>query len=124
MVRLDYVIHYVESLNRSVAFYRDVIGLRVRIEGDGYVEFEMENTKFSLFERSKLPELIGRDGGNGNSPCGEIGFLIDDVDAEAERLRGLGVEILRGPVDRPWRERTLHVADPDGNIIEFAQKLR
>ena len=122
MARLDYVIHYVESLNRSVEFYRNVIGLRVRIEGDGYVEFEMENTKFSLFERSKLPELIGRNGGN--PPCGEIGFLIDDVDAEAERLRGLGVEILRGPVDRPWRERTLHVADPDGNIIEFAQKLR
>ncbi|CAM3466097.1 VOC family protein [Mycobacterium colombiense] len=121
MRRVDYVIHYVESLRRSVAFYRDVIGLRVRIEGDGYVEFDMENTKFSLFERSKLPELIGRDGGE--PPCGEIGFLIDDVDAEAERLRGLGVEILTGPVDRPWRERTLHIADPDGNIIEFAQKL-
>jgi len=122
MPRLDYVIHYVESLNRSVAFYRDVIGLRVRIEGDGYVEFEMENTKFSLFERSKLPDLIGREGGK--PPCGEIGFLTEDVDAEAERLRGLGVEILSGPVDRPWRERTLHIADPDGNIIEFAQKLR
>ncbi len=121
MRRVDYVIHYVESLRRSVAFYRDVIGLRVRIEGDGYVEFDMENTKFSLFERSKLPELIGRDGGE--PPCGEIGFLIDDVDAEAERLRGLGVEILTGPVDRRWRERTLHIADPDGNIIEFAQKL-
>ena len=122
MRRVDYVIHYVESLRRSVAFYRDVIGLRVRIEGDGYVEFDMENTKFSLFERSKLPELIGREAGN--APCGEIGFLIDDVDAEAERLRGLGAEILSGPVDRPWRERTLHIADPDGNIIEFAQKLR
>jgi len=122
MPRLDYVIQYVDSLSRSVAFYRDVIGLRVRIEGDGYVEFDMENTKFSLFERSKLPELIGRAGGN--PPSGEIGFLIEDVDAEAERLRGLGVEILTGPVDRPWRERTLHIADPDGNIIEFAQKLR
>jgi lactoylglutathione lyase len=122
MRRVDYVIQYVESLSLSVAFYRDVIGLQVRIEGDGYVEFEMENTKFSLFERSKLPELIGRAGGN--PPSGEIGFLIEDVDAEAERLRGLGVEILTGPVDRPWRERTLHIADPDGNIIEFAQKLR
>lgn len=122
MPRLDYVIQYVDSLSRSVAFYRDVIGLRVRIEGDGYVEFDMENTKFSLFERSKLPELIGREAGN--APCGEIGFLIDDVDAEAERLRGLGAEILSGPVDRPWRERTLHIADPDGNVIEFAQKLR
>jgi lactoylglutathione lyase len=122
MPRLDYVIQYVESLNRSVAFYRDVIGLRVRIEGDGYVEFEMENTKFALFERSKLPGLIGRDGGH--PPCGEIGFLIEDVDAEAERFRGLGVEILSGPVNRQWRERTLHIADPDGNVIEFAQKQR
>lgn len=122
MRRMDYVIQYVESLSRSVAFYRDVIGLQVRIEGDGYVEFELENTKFSLFERSKLPELIGRAGGS--PPCAEIGFLIDDVDEEAERLRGLGVAILTGPVDRPWRERTLHIADPDGNIIEFAQKLR
>ncbi|OHV06613.1 VOC family protein [Mycobacterium talmoniae] len=122
MHRVDYVIHYVASLSRSVAFYRDVIGLQVRIEGDGYVEFQMANTKFALFERSKLPELIGR--GGGDPPCGEIGFLTEDVDGEAERLAALGVEILRGPVDRPWHERTLHIADPDGNIIEFAQKLR
>jgi lactoylglutathione lyase len=105
-----------------VTFYRDVIGLKVRIEGDGYVEFETANTKFSLFERSKLLELIGREGGD--APCGEIGFLIEDVDEEAERLRDLGVEILSGPIDLPWQERTLHIADPDGNVIEFAQKLR
>lgn len=122
MRRVDYVIQYVESLGRSVEFYRDVIGLRVRIEGDGYVGFELENTKFSLFERSKLPALIGR--GGGKAPCGEIGFLVEDVDAEAERLKRLNVEILRGPLDRPWHERTLHIADPDGNVIEFAQKLR
>jgi lactoylglutathione lyase len=122
MRRVDYVIQYVESLRRSVTFYRDVIGLKVRIEGDGYVEFETANTKFSLFERSKLLELIGREGGD--APCGEIGFLIEDVDEEAERMRDLGVEILSGPIDRPWQERTLHIADPDGNVIEFAQKLR
>ncbi|GFG96996.1 VOC family protein [Mycobacterium timonense] len=122
MRRVDYVIQYVESLENSVTFYRDVIGLEVRIEGDGYVEFEMANTKFSLFERSKLPELIGREAGR--APCGEIGFVVDDVDKEAKRLSDLGVEFLTGPMDRPWRERTLHIADPDGNIIEFAQKLR
>ena len=119
MRRVDYVIHYVESLRRSVTFYRDVIGLGAD-RGRRLRQFEMDNTKFSLFERSKLPGLIGREGGN--PPCGEIGFLIEDVDGEAERLRGLGVEILSGPVDRPWHERTLHIADPDGNIIEFAQK--
>lgn len=121
MRRIDYVIFYVRSLERSVAFYRGVIGMEVRIEGDGYVEFAMDNTKFALFERAKLPELIGSPGGS--APCGEIGFIVDDVDAEAERLHRAGVEILTGPVDRPWRERTVHIADPDGNIVEYAQKL-
>lgn len=121
MRRIDYVIWYVDSLQRSVAFYRDVLGLEVRIEGDGYLEFVMENTKFALFECGKLTDLIGQE--RGNPPCGEIGFIVDDVDAEADRLREAGVEILTGPVDRPWRERTLHIADPDGNIVEFAQKL-
>ena len=50
-------------------------------------------------------------------------FLVDDVDAEAERLRGLGVEFLSGPVDWPWGHRTLHLLDPDGFVVELAQNL-
>jgi lactoylglutathione lyase len=34
-----------------------------------------------------------------SGPAGEVLFLVDDVDAEAERLRALGVELLSGPVD-------------------------
>ncbi len=121
MRRIDYVIWYVHSLSHSIAFYRDVIGLDVRKEGDGYVEFSMENTKFSLFERKKLPELINQE--PGRAPCGEIGFVVEDVDAAATRLRAAGANILTGPVDRPWRERTLHVADPDGNVVAVARRL-
>lgn len=121
MRRLDYVIWFVESLDRSVAFYRDVIGLDVHVEGDGYMEFAVENVKLALFDKARLPELIGREGGH--APSGEIAFVVDDVEAEAARLRGAGAEILTGPVDRPWRQRTLHIADPDGNVIEFAQNL-
>jgi lactoylglutathione lyase len=51
-----------------------------------------------------------------SGPAGEVLFLVDDVDAEAERLRGLGVEFLSGPVDRPWGHRTLHFLDPDLRI--------
>ena len=120
MSRLDYVIWYVDSLQRSTAFYRDVLGLEVHINGDGYVEFAMDNVKLALFEKTGLPELIGYE--RGTPPCGEIGFIVDDIDAEAERLRRAGADIRSGPVDRPWGERTLHIADPDGNIVEFAQK--
>lgn len=119
MQKMGYVIWYVDSIPRSVRFYRDVVGLAVRLEGDGYVEFTMENVKFALFDNAKLPELLGRPGGQ--APCGEVAFVVDDVDDEAARLRQAGVEILTGPIDRPWGQRTLHFADPDGHVVEFAQ---
>lgn len=121
MRRVDYIIWYVADLERSIAFYRDAVGVPFKLLGEGYAEFGAENTKFALFERSQLPELIGGEGGT--PPCGEVGFRVDDVDAQAQRLQEAGVEILTGPTDRPWGERTLHFADPDGNIVEFAQKL-
>jgi lactoylglutathione lyase len=30
----------------------------------------------------------------------------------------VGVAVLAPLTDRPWGERTLHVADPDGNVVE------
>ena len=49
--------------------------------------------------------------------------MVDDVDACAERLEGLGVPVLSGPADRPWGHRTVHVADPDGFVVEFAAEI-
>ena len=46
--------------------------------------------------------------------------LLKDLPIGLNRTAGLH----RQPVDRPWHERTLHVADPDGNIIEFVPTLR
>lgn len=122
MRRLDYVIRFVRDLDSSVAFYRDVLGLTPRVHGDGYVEFDMENVRFALYERGKLPELIGR-APEGVDPEGEVVFVVENVDVLVERFDAKGMEILSGPTDRPWGHRTVHVADPDGFIVEFAQNI-
>lgn len=119
--RLDYVILYVAHLERSVAFYRDVIGLALRFSERGYAEFAMANLKFALLEAEQVPALIGS--GAGVAPSCEVLFLVEDVDAEAARLRERGARVLSGPVDRPWGHRTLHVADPDGHVVELAQEI-
>jgi lactoylglutathione lyase len=116
------MILYVKDLAASVAWYRDTVGLTVKVEGDGYVEFVTEGTRFGLFERSALPGLIGREAASAN-PAGEVAFLINDVGAQADRLRKAGVQILNGPTDRAWGHRTIHIADADGHLVEFAQEI-
>ena len=57
-------------------------------------------------------------------PQGEVAFFVEDVDAEHARLQAAGVCVLAPPTDRPWGERTLHVADPDGNVVELTRAKR
>jgi lactoylglutathione lyase len=123
MNRVGYVILFVADLERSVAFYRDVIGVPFKLEGDGYVEFATKGTKFGLYARDRLDELTGQGAESPGQPGGEVVFLVEDVDAEAERLRAAGVTILKGPVDRPWGHRTVHVQDPDGFVVELAVEI-
>ena len=123
MHRVGYVILFVADLERSVAFYRDVIGVPFRLRGDGYVEFATEGARFGLYDRNRLGELTGQDSTTPNRPGGEVVFLVGDVDAEAERLRAAGATILKGPLDRPWGHRTLHVEDPDGFVVELAEEI-
>jgi lactoylglutathione lyase len=121
--RLGYAILFVSDLERSIRFYRDVIGLPFRFASESYAEFATEGAKFALYDRAHLPELIGRAAPLDEVPWpqGEVAFLVDDADAEHERLRAAGVTVLAPPTDRPWGERTLHVADPDGNLVELTQ---
>ncbi len=45
--------------------------LQLKVQDHGYAEFVTEGTKFGLFERAKLPELIGRDArAGGPGQCG------------------------------------------------------
>ena len=120
--RVDYVILYVRDLDASIAFYRDVVRLPFKFRQSTYAEFATEGTKFALFERSAVPDLIGRPVTEGG-PTGEVAFVVEDVDAEAQRMDALGIEILSRPVDRPWGHRTLYVLDPDGHLVEFAQEI-
>jgi lactoylglutathione lyase len=123
-VRLGYAILFVSDLERSVAFYRDVIGVPFRFANESYAEFATEGAKFALYARGHLAELIGTSAPAGKAPWpqGEVAFFVADVDAEHERLSAAGVSVLAPPTDRPWGERTLHVADPDGNVVELTRQ--
>jgi len=119
--RLGYVILYVFDLTASITFYRDVIGVPFKFEDAGYAEFATGQTRLALYEARRATWLTGHTVRPG--PAAEIVFMVSDVDAEARRVAALDVAILSGPADRPWGHRTVHVADPDGFVVELAQDV-
>ncbi|WP_458316942.1 VOC family protein [Mycolicibacterium brisbanense] len=48
-----------------------------------------------------------------------IEFIVDDVDAEYERLRGQVPEVVTEPTTMPWGNRALLFRDPDGNLVNL-----
>ncbi|CDO90463.1 glyoxalase [Mycobacterium triplex] len=48
-----------------------------------------------------------------------IEFLVGDVDAEYERLRGSVGDVVTTPTTMPWGNRALLFRDPDGNLVNL-----
>jgi predicted enzyme related to lactoylglutathione lyase len=46
-----------------------------------------------------------------------LDFEVGDVDAEYERIAGLGVTVVTPPTTQPWGNRTMIFRDPGGNLI-------
>ena len=121
MIGPAYLILYVSDLPKSIAFYRDTVGLAFKFEDAGYAEFGTGSIRLGLYERRRADWLTGRPVAPG--PAGEIVFMVDDVDAAARRLAEGGAQLISPPADRPWGHRTVHIADPDGFVVEFAQEV-
>ncbi len=48
-----------------------------------------------------------------------IEFLVENVDADYERINTLTDDIVQAPTTMPWGNRSLLFRDPDGNLINF-----
>ena len=53
-----------------------------------------------------------------------VGFNVDDVDAEYQRLLGIGAEMLSQPTTHPWGARSFQFKDPDGNVLNFRTRAK
>jgi catechol 2,3-dioxygenase-like lactoylglutathione lyase family enzyme len=116
---------FVADPARSRAFYEKVLGGRVMFEDADSVVFDAGNTMLNLLAAAEAPELITpATVATPDAPARSVfSFFVEDVDAECAHLVEAGIQLLNGPVDRPWGKRTAAFADPDGTIWEVAQDL-
>ena len=113
---------FVEDLAEAKRFYGDVFGLPVFFEDDNSAVFKFADTLINLLEVSEAPGLVAPAAvaAPDTGARFQLTLEVDDVDAMAEELERRGVELLNGPMDRPWGLRTASFRDPGGHIWEIA----
>ena len=122
---VDFITLFVDDLDRSKTFYREVFGLPLIFDDENSAVFWLANTGINLL-RSEAAEDLIRPGAVARQDAGaRLVFTIDvdDVDEVRAELAAHGVELLNGPVNRPWGRRTASFTDPGGHIWEIAEDL-
>ncbi len=103
-------------------FYSTVLG--VQAEGDEtHVDLQTAGARLSIFSADGMEEMAPHSMRGAGYGSFTIGFRVADVDAEYERLKRLGVELVKLPASYPWGSRSVWFRDLDGNIIDFFAPL-
>ncbi len=123
MDRLQTVTLFVEDLDAARQFYLDVFGVPLVFEDAESVVFRFGDTLVNLLLAKAALELIDP-ATVGAADAGvrfQLTIEVDDVDATCAELAERGVELLNGPIDRPWGVRTASFRDPGGHVWEIAK---
>ena len=113
----------VTDMERSVKFYKDVLGLRKTVDFGANVTL---TGGLSLQTAESWAQFIDRE-------CGELGwcgkvseiyFEEDDFDAFAEKLSGLDIHYVHPIKEHSWGQRVVRFFDPDGHIIEVGENIK
>jgi predicted enzyme related to lactoylglutathione lyase len=106
----------------SAAFLEEHFGFTREMAADGFVSLSRPDAGFNLvylrtgLETFKPAALAGHD-----ADGLLVAFVVDDIDAEYERIRAEGVEITTPLETEEWGERYFQVSDPCGVVIQLVQ---
>ena len=111
----------VRSMEAAKTFYREVLGQKIILDHGANVTFE---GGFALQE--DFAGLVGfpEDKVRWKPWNGELYFETEDLDTDAARIKGAGVELVHDVKEYPWGQRVLRFFDPDGNLIELGESMR
>ena len=141
MAEISHVGLTVKNLERSIAFYRDVIGLkegeRLELKSDVYRTYTRNpaaHIKFTYMTVGDFTlQLIEYVGGGGDAldlshnrvGCPHLAFRVPDAEAKYRQIQEReDGEVISEIVQLSPRSRNFYAKDPDGVLIELSQLLQ
>jgi lactoylglutathione lyase len=107
------VILLVSNMDKSVKFYKEVLGLPVKTKSKDWTEFFGNGTVLALHPAKKKSAIKA---GAGML----VGFEVSDLDSSVKRLKELKVKFYKKPKQEPFGKHAI-VQDPDGHLISIAE---
>src|SRR5438270_2078504 len=95
IARLDHLVLTVADIERTCAFYTEVLGMEVVKFGEGRTALRFGQQKINLHQTDAIPGLVA---GTPTAGSGDLCFIADTPLAEVSaRLGACGVPIIAGP---------------------------
>ena len=121
MTTLGYAVVYVSDMERSVAFYRDVLGWPLKCQSPERTEFATEGMTLALQYASK-PSGAAAVQGDLAGRC-QLGLWVDDVEAFHRGMVARGTLCIQPPTEDALGAKLAVYADPDGLPFSVAGSL-
>ena len=122
--KIDYVMITVSNMARSVAFYKDKLGLPMKFGTPEWTEFQTGTTVLALHGGGQASETPRDPNAHYAGSC-SIGFNVENLDLAYEQLQAKGVTFVQAPTAREGEGIKLAIAvDPDGLPISFGQAAK
>jgi uncharacterized glyoxalase superfamily protein PhnB len=122
------IILYVKDQEASTQFYRKLLRNDHELHVPGMTEFVIsEHLKLGLMPSAGIVRLLGDsiedpEKASGIPRC-ELYFLVEDAEAECQHAIQSGAKMISPLTTRDWGDMVGYVADPDGHVIAFAQRM-
>jgi len=121
---LDHLVLTVKSIEKTIGFYGDVLGMENRIFKDGRSALHFGHQKINLHENGHEfdPKALSPTPGSA-----DLCFIsTTPISSVEQHLRTLGIAIEQGPIERTGASGpiiSIYIRDPDGNLIEISNQL-
>jgi lactoylglutathione lyase len=98
-------------MDRAVKFYREVMGLELKMQSPGWSEFKTGETTLALHPASQ------------KSPAGkvELGFTVKDLNATYKEMSAKGVKFIMPPTKQDFGGMLAVCVDSEGGTWSMAE---
>ena len=119
--RIGSVILLVDDLERSAQFYKDTIGLKLKVKTTDWIEFFEKGTTLALHPRRRRRKDVDDDDDDRDGhPNVLVGFMVADLDQVIKDLRAKDVRFFKEPKTERFGKHAI-ILDPDDHLISLAE---